>query len=289
MKSLVLVIAIISGSLLPVLAGGAVVIRYFIMTMLFFSFMNVELRRENFPLSIFAVLLANILIGFGAYFIGRTISPELGMAAFVTGITPTATATPVIVSFLKRKAEYAIGSVILTNVVIALILPLVLPLMMSKELDMSTTSMLISIGITIFAPLFAALIIHRIKFLYLKLNKYRGISFYLWALCIFFACARSSKFILEQEVKLSTLLQIAICSLIICIISFAIGYIIGGKEHNREASQSLGQKNTMFTMWVALNFISPLVALAPIFYLIYHNSYNSWQIHLLKRKVTPLK
>lgn len=284
MKSLVLVIAIVAGSLLPIMAEGAVVIRGFIMTMLFFSFLNVELRRKNFPPSILGVLLANLLIGLGAFFIARTISPVLGMAAFITGITPTATATPVIVSFLNRKAEYAIGAVILTNVVIALVLPLALPLVMGEDLQMSTAGMLISVGITILGPLVAALIVRRIGSVLRFLNKCRGISFYLWALCIFFACSRSSKFVLEQDVPLATLLQIAACSLVVCIISFSVGYLIGGKDHNLEASQSLGQKNTIFSMWVALNFISPLVALAPIFYLIFHNVYNSWQIHQLKRR-----
>ena len=51
------------------------------------------------------------------------------------------------------------------------------------------------------------------------------------------------------------------------------------KEFPREASQALGQKNTAFTIYLALTYASPLVALGPSCYVIWHNLWNSWQLH----------
>jgi BASS family bile acid:Na+ symporter len=59
--------------------------------------------------------------------------------------------------------------------------------------------------------------------------------------------------------------------------------VIGGREFPREASQSLGQKNTTFTIYLALAYASPVVALGPTFYVIWHNLWNSWQLHRAPR------
>ena len=55
--------------------------------------------------------------------------------------------------------------------------------------------------------------------------------------------------------------------------------MIGGREFSREGSQSLGQKNTTFTIYLALTYASPLIALGPTCYVIWHNLWNSWQLH----------
>ncbi len=55
--------------------------------------------------------------------------------------------------------------------------------------------------------------------------------------------------------------------------------MIGGREFAREASQSLGQKNTSFTIYLALTYANPLVALGPTCYVLWHNLWNSWQLH----------
>ena len=66
--------------------------------------------------------------------------------------------------------------------------------------------------------------------------------------------------------------------------SFALGRWIGGREFPAEASQALGQKNTTFTIYLALTYASPLVALGPTFYVVWHNLWNSWQLHRAGRR-----
>jgi bile acid:Na+ symporter, BASS family len=67
------------------------------------------------------------------------------------------------------------------------------------------------------------------------------------------------------------------------VVNFSLGYLIGGRTFAREASQSLGQKNTTFTIYLALTYASPLIALGPTFYVVWHNLWNSWQLHRAHR------
>jgi BASS family bile acid:Na+ symporter len=67
-------------------------------------------------------------------------------------------------------------------------------------------------------------------------------------------------------------------------VNFTFGALLGGQHFRQESSQSLGQKNNSFVIWVALTFINPLVAMGPTFYILYHNLYNSWQIYRFERR-----
>jgi hypothetical protein len=61
-------------------------------------------------------------------------------------------------------------------------------------------------------------------------------------------------------------------------VNFGIGRRLGGNDLSLEMSQTLGQKNTTLTIWIGLTYFNPLIALGPIFYLIYHNLFNSYQL-----------
>jgi BASS family bile acid:Na+ symporter len=104
-------------------------------------------------------------------------------------------------------------------------------------------------------------------------------------LALFIICSKAGDF-LRNHVTASTadVLLIALISLLICILNFGLGALLGGEHFRQEASQSLGQKNNSFVIWVALTFINPLVAMGPTFYILYHNLYNSWQIYRFERR-----
>ena len=109
-------------------------------------------------------------------------------------------------------------------------------------------------------------------------------------LIIFVAVGVSSHFIkTHSEIPINIVVTIAVVTLIICISNFVIGSYICGKRYSLEASQALGQKNTILMTWFALVYISPLVALGPIFYIIFHNVYNSCNIFMFERKNKALK
>ena len=104
-------------------------------------------------------------------------------------------------------------------------------------------------------------------------------SFILWLATLVIVVAKAFQFIESQpDIDPIRLVQIAVLSLILCVMNFWVGYQLGGKEFAQEASQALGQKNNSFVVWLALTFINPLAAMGPTFYILYHNLYNSWQI-----------
>jgi BASS family bile acid:Na+ symporter len=106
----------------------------------------------------------------------------------------------------------------------------------------------------------------------------------MWVTAIFLITANASDFIRRQSGLSNTVLvEIAATSLLVCAAGFSLGRVIGGREFAREASQSLGQKNTTFTIYLALTYASPLVALGPTFYVVWHNLWNSWQLHRAAR------
>jgi BASS family bile acid:Na+ symporter len=138
-----------------------------------------------------------------------------------------------------------------------------------------------TVSILVFVPLIASSLVRRV---YPKAaewpKKIGAISFGAWVVSLFIITANASHFLRTQtEVPLSVTWQIAGTSALICAINFALGRVIGGKTFPREASQSLGQKNTSFTIYVAATYANPLVALGPTCYVLWHNLWNSWQLY----------
>ena len=70
----------------------------------------------------------------------------------------------------------------------------------------------------------------------------------------------------------------ALVSLILCALGYAIGYLLGGKRFQLEASSSLGQKHAMLTIWISLTYLNPFIAMGPTFYILYHHIMNAWLI-----------
>jgi bile acid:Na+ symporter, BASS family len=114
--------------------------------------------------------------------------------------------------------------------------------------------------------------------------RLRNVSFGMWVSAMFLITSNASDFVRTQtDTPHRVLAQLALASLLVCVASFAVGRVIGGRAFSREASQALGQKNTTFTIYLALTYASPLVALGPTFYVIWHNLWNSWQLHIAHR------
>jgi BASS family bile acid:Na+ symporter len=116
-------------------------------------------------------------------------------------------------------------------------------------------------------------------------RKGKVFSFPLWLANLFIVSANASNFLRnDHSDSAATLIAIALISLVICVINFGVGALLGGRRNWQEASQSLGQKNLSFVIWVALTFINPLVAMGPTFYIVYHHLYNSWSIYQFEKR-----
>ncbi len=274
------------GALLPSAHALAWAIRWLVMAMLFLVFLETRPSPTAFRRSHGVLLLANLGIGFAAWGLGWVVGGrDVALAAFFAGITPTAIAAPAIVSFLRGRVDYVVAAFFLTNIAVAALLPVMLPLVLGRPTPDAFAQVLRSVGLVVFSPLVVAWLVRALHAPAAAWPaRHRNLSFGLWVTAIFLITANASDFIRRQtETPHAVLAQIAATSLIVCVAGFGFGRVIGGREFPREASQSLGQKNTTFTIYLALTYASPLVALGPTCYVIWHNLWNSWQLHRAAR------
>ena len=59
-----------------------------------------------------------------------------------------------------------------------------------------------------------------------------------------------------------------------------------GRRYDMQVTvaQSLGQKNTVFAIWMGYTFLNPVTSIAGGFYSVWHNIYNSYQLAKLEKK-----
>ena len=274
--------AITLGALFPQVHVLTWIVRWLIVGQLFLVFLQTRMSRSSLRRSHFGLLAVNIAMGFVAWWIGGLIGGrDVALAAFFAGITPTASAAPVIMSFLHGRVEYVVAAFLLTNVVIAALLPVLLPVVLGHPTPEAFAQVSGSVGLIVFAPMAAARLV---RFAYPRAVEWpprlRNASFGCWVLMMFLVTGNASDFIRKESgAAHHTLLVIAGVTAVVSALNFSLGWLIGGKEFHREASQSLGQKNTILTLYLALTYASPLAALGPTFYVIWHNVWNSWQLH----------
>jgi BASS family bile acid:Na+ symporter len=282
LRTAALVIAMGLGALVPQAYVAAGAIRWLVMGMLFVVFLDTRLSRESLRRSHVVLLAANVAMGFAAWGLGWLVGGrDVALAAFFAGITPTAAAAPVVMSFLRGRVEYVITAFLVTNLVIAALLPGLLPLVLGRTTPAVFVQVLGSVGLVVFVPMGAAWLLRTLHPQAAQWSRQlRDFSFGLWVAVLFLVTANGSHFLHTQpDLSLGVLGKIAATTAVVCAANFALGRLVGGREFSREASQSLGQKNNSFTIYLALAYASPLVALGPTCYVVWHNLWNSWQIH----------
>ncbi len=280
MKTILLLVAIVFGIIFPYGSNYTFLVRYLLMLMLFFSFLDARLEKEIVRKNHFVILITIIISSILVYYILKPFSLVLAQTAFVTAIAPTAISAPVIISLKKGKVEFVSFSLLLNNVVIALLIPFLLPILMNSDSDISVGNILLPIIITLLAPFAAAQLTKKfLPKIWRVLVGWKDSSFYLLIINIYVATSEASQYLrsgLTSEIEI--VLLISLTSALLCILFFSLGWFIGGKEFALEASQSLGQKNNAFTIWISLSFVSPIASLGPIFYVLFQNIYISWEL-----------
>jgi BASS family bile acid:Na+ symporter len=274
--------AITLGAIIPQAYVLSPAIRWLVVVMLFIVFLQVRLTRSALHTRHWLLVAANVTMGLAGGGAGWLIGGrDIALAAFFCGITPTATAAPVIMSFLRGRVEFVVAAFLVTNLTIAALLPLLLPLVLGRATPEAFAHVSGSVGLVVFIPLLIAWCVRRIHPAAAEWpGRVRNLSFGLWITAMFLITSNASHFIREEvDAPRGVLFKIALASCLVCVGSFVLGRLIGGREFAREASQALGQKNTALTIYLALTYASPVVALGPTCYVIWHNLWNSWQLH----------
>ena len=264
-------------------------IRYTLMVMVFNSCLQIRLtelrvRREHLLLA-----AANLLMGVVPWGLCRLCFPDrldLALTCFFVGIAPTAAAAPVVVSFLRGRTGFALTGFAFDTCCIALSLPVLLPLAAGEF----TADFVWRVGDMLFwvllVPFLAAMLIRRLwpgapAFA----KRIRLFVFSLWSCMLFVLAALARRYFIDHpETPAATALLIAGISLGFCAVNFGLGRLLGPKRTRRECSQLLGQKNTSLAIYLALQFAGPLPALGPVFYILWHNLWNAYQMYACDRR-----
>ena len=221
-------------------------------------------------------------------------------SAMLCFICPTATAAAVVTRKLGGDVAGITTYTILINILTAFIVPLVVPMIRPVE-AMSfwlAFSMIIAkiFPLLIMPCLLAWMIRYMAPRLHRKLLAYPDLPFYLWSAGLALAVAVTTRSIANSSMPVLTLVLIGLISLICCIIQFTLGRFVGSRYRPRRsivsaaedrgkrirkvtAGQSLGQKNTIFAIWMGYTFMTPETSIVGGLYSIWHNLYNSWQLY----------
>ncbi len=271
----------------------AVVQPSLIFLMLFFTFCRLS-PRELHP-RLWHGWLVLVQTGFYALFALAAMSvdatgPRIWLeGAMVCMITPTATAAAVITGRLGGHIPAVVTYLLFCNLAVALWGPVWLPLVNPHEGLTFSTSFFMILGkvfpLLIFPLLAAWLVRYLLPALHRRLLRFKDLPFYLWLVSLSLAITVTTKAIVHSHVAWSDMAGLAVVSLLCCLFQFRVGRTIGARYGERiAAGQALGQKNTVFTIWLAYTFLTPVTAITGGFYSVWHNLINSYQLYRARKE-----
>ena len=257
--------------------------------MLFVSFCRMRLRElkpRGWMLKMLAVQVVSFVVMGGLIVWWPDVQGRVVMeSAMVCMICPTATAAAVVTTRLHGNASVVVSYTCLVNLAVSLLVPAMVPFLHEggvADMGFGTAFLLIlgKVFPLLMMPLVAAwLVRHLFPKFHAAILRQPNLAFNLWAVSLTLAIGVSVKAIEHSEESVWELMGIAVVSLVCCVVQFVLGRVIG-KRHGEPVAgtQSLGQKNTVFAIWMGYTFMNPVTALAGGFYSVWHNLVNSWQL-----------
>ena len=267
-----------------------------IFAMLFVTFCKVRVKELK-PARWHLWLLAFQILSFIAISLTIAFVPQMSVtvrvlleAAMMCLLCPTATAAAVITARLGGNPASLISYTMQINIAVALVAPLFLAMSHPVEGMSLASSFLLIMGKVfplLLCPLLCAELVRWFmpRLHALLVTKGRNLPFYLWLVALSLAIAMTSRAIAHSNLSIWVMAGIAAVSLVCCMVQFAFGRFIGRRNGEVIAGgQSLGQKNTVFAIWFACTFLTPVTAIAGGFYSLWHNLVNTWQLYKHNRK-----
>ena len=190
-------------------------------------------------------------------------------------ICPTATAAVVVTDKLGGNISSLTTYTIICNLVTALMVPLMLPVVHPVE-GMSFLSsfwiILKKVFPLLILPFFTAWFV-RIRFpkVHKRLIALKDLAFYLWAVALTVAIAMTVRELMHSRVAFIYEAGIGAVTLLSCLLQFWLGWKVGIRYGEKTtAGQALGQKNTVFAIWMGYTFLTPVTALVITSYSIHY-------------------
>lgn len=263
--------------------------KYIIFVMLLITYTRIKISDFHIGGYVWWLLAVQIFGAIGAYLIIKPFNELIAQGVFICIICPTATAAPVITSMLGGSISKVATYSLFSNVAVAFLAPLLLSWLGQEGGTHNTATFAVSlyeISLTvlpmILGPLVVAFMMERYApKAHKAISTHQGLSFYIWAFALIIVVGNSVSFLLKEPASMiPVIILLAIASMLACIAQFAAGRVIGGRYGDKiSGAQSLGQKNTVLAIWLALSYLNPIASIAPAAYVAWHNTINSWQIY----------
>jgi BASS family bile acid:Na+ symporter len=199
-------------------------------------------------------------------------------------MAPIAMAAVVIGGMLGGNVTMMVTYSLVCNLVTALIAPYMLHAFGNG--DCTFAQIISRVAPTLIAPFIVAQLC---RWLLPKVAAWfaahSSISFYLWLISLILVMGRTTLFILNADADPMVEVELALVALVLCFVQFKTGRFLGRYTGDVVATtQSVGQKNTIFAIWLSLNFLNPIASIAPTAYIVWQNLANSWQMWKHERK-----
>ena len=258
-----------------------------IFLMLFVTFCRVKPRQMKPSMLHVWLLLFQTVVCIGVYLALLPLNDIVAQGAMICVLAPVAMAAVVIGGMLGANVATMATYSLLCNMAVALLAPVILTF--TGTGTCTFTQILARIAPLLVMPFAAA---QFCRFVFPKAAQWVGdhsqISFYMWLASLLVIIGRTTAFIIDlHDASLSTELWLAFAALVICLVQFKVGRMLGRRYGDPAAGgQSLGQKNTVLAVWMAQSFLNPISSIAPTAYIVWQNFVNSYQIYKKDRETT---
>lgn len=263
----------------------------FIFVMLFLTFCRIDphdLQPHWGHLWLLLIELGGAVV---AYYLVLPFSPIAAEGAMVCVICPTATAAAVVTGKLHGNMASITTYTLICNIAVALAVPILFPLV-TENSGMDFWTAFIRIMAKVFPLLIcpfllATLLRYCWRRMHARIAAVSGVAFYLWAVGLSIVTAQTVHSILNRPTgSYAAVIWMILTSLFVCVLQFWVGKHIGTRYADRIAcGQALGQKNTLLAIWMTQVYLNPFSSLSPGLYVIWQNTFNSWQLWREQRKL----
>lgn len=286
-----IIIPFFIGLCCPWMSHADFMVRWLLIVMLLNACLGIRLSGLRVRLYHWYLLAANLVIGVVAWLVACWLcggNTDVAKAVFFTAISPTATAAPVVISFLGGNVATVLMGFLISDLGVSLALIGLLPVVTGQMDWRFVNEVFLNIALVMALPVFLSRVLLHFWPWLADFAKRKIAPHALWAwsvmLLILGGMARTT-FDSQEINAVSILVQIGSATLFICVLNFFTGWLIGSRRCKLETSQLLGQKNTSFTIYLAITFASPVAALGPLFYILWHNSWNAIQMFQYEKRM----
>lgn len=292
-RSLVLPVAILLALAFHGFCGELYfLVPYLVFTMLFLNYTAVDVRKMHISRIHLILILVQILLSIGLYVIFSLCgaSEPITHGILIGTLTPIAASAIVISCALGAGRESMTTFTILDNLVVAVAAPIIFSSVgSSQDLPFVTSFWKIFCRVCpqIVFPFVIAILLQRmLPKVNDFLSQYKWTTLYVWAFTLTLVLGRAFHDVITAPDPDWTLITIqCILSTLLCALLFALGKWLGRRHGEQMAGgQMLGQKNTSFGIWLAIEYLNPLSAIFPAIYSVCQNIFNSWQMYQHDKK-----